>query len=224
MRRRSWASSSFTTTFDELADADLVIEAVIESPEVKFEVFRTLDSVVKPEGILASNTSSIPIVEIGSRHRAGPNRCSGMHFFNPATVQPLVELIYSQKTSEETMTHGPHLLPSTPSRRARSAPAIVPASSSTGCWCPTCCRRWRCSTVVRPPRRTSTPACAAAVPTHMGPLELSDLIGLDTMLLVAEVLYDEFKEKLYAPPAVLKRMVAAGELGRKTGKGFYDYS
>ncbi|MGI9622829.1 MAG: 3-hydroxyacyl-CoA dehydrogenase NAD-binding domain-containing protein, partial [Acidimicrobiales bacterium] len=93
---------SFTTKYDELAEADLVIEAVIELAEVKFEVFKTLDSVVKSDGILASNTSSIPIVEIGAATNR-PEQVLGMHFFNPATVQPLVELIHSQKTSAATM-------------------------------------------------------------------------------------------------------------------------
>lgn len=213
---------SFTTTYDELADADLVVEAVIEMPEVKFEVFRTLDSVVKPEGILASNTSSIPIVEIGAVTNR-PEQVLGMHFFNPATVQPLVELIYSQKTSEETMekvhTFCVDVLKKSPIRTGDRAGFVV-----NRLLVPYLLQAMEMFDRGQATKEDIDAGMRGGCAHPMGPLELSDLIGLDTMLLVAEVLYDEFKEKLYAPPAVLKRMVAAGELGRKTGKGFYDYS
>lgn len=213
---------SFTTTYDDLADADLVIEAVIELPEVKFEVFRTLDSVVKPEGILASNTSSIPIVEIGAV-TSRPEQVLGMHFFNPATVQPLVELIYSQKTSEATMekVHAfcVDVLQKSPIRTGDRAGFVV-----NRLLVPYLLQAMEMFDRGQATKEDIDAGMRGGCAHPMGPLELSDLIGLDTMLLVAEVLYDEFKEKLYAPPAVLKRMVAAGELGRKTGKGFYDYS
>lgn len=213
---------SFTTSYDELADADLVIEAVIELPEVKFDVFRTLDAVVKPEGILASNTSSIPIVEIGAV-TGRPEQVLGMHFFNPATVQPLVELIYSQKTSEETMekVHAfcVDVLQKSPIRTGDRAGFVV-----NRLLVPYLLQAMEMFDRGQATKEDIDAGMRGGCAHPMGPLELSDLIGLDTMLLVAEVLYDEFKEKLYAPPAVLKRMVAAGELGRKTGKGFYDYS
>ena len=213
---------SFTTTYDDLADADLVIEAVIELPEVKFEVFRTLDSVVKPEGILASNTSSIPIVEIGAVTNR-PDQVLGMHFFNPATVQPLVELIYSQKTSEATMEKVHNfcvdVLQKSPIRTGDRAGFVV-----NRLLVPYLLQAMEMFDRGQATKEDIDAGMRGGCAHPMGPLELSDLIGLDTMLLVAEVLYDEFKEKLYAPPAVLKRMVAAGELGRKTGKGFYDYS
>lgn len=212
----------FTTAYDSLADADLVVEAVIELPEVKFEVFRTLDEVVKPEGILASNTSSIPIVEIGAVTNR-PEQVLGMHFFNPATVQPLVELIHSQKTSEATMdaVHAfcVDTLGKSPIRTGDRAGFVV-----NRLLVPYLLQAMEMFDRGQATKEDIDAGMRGGCAHPMGPLELSDLIGLDTMLLVAEVLYEEFKEKLYAPPAVLKRMVAAGELGRKTGKGFYDYS
>ncbi len=213
---------AFTTTFEDLADADLVVEAVVEIPEVKFEIFRTLDSIVKPEGILASNTSSIPIVEIGAVTER-QEQVLGMHFFNPATVQPLVELIYSQKTSEETMTKVHDFcvdtLGKSPIRTGDRAGFVV-----NRLLVPYLLQAMEMFDRGQATKEDIDAGMRGGCAHPMGPLELSDLIGLDTMLLVAEVLYDEFKEKLYAPPAVLKRMVAAGELGRKSGKGFYDYS
>lgn len=211
----------FSTVYDELGDADLVIEAVVERADVKAEVFRTLDAVVQPSGILASNTSSIAIVEIGAVTER-PDQVLGMHFFNPATVQPLVELIASQRTSEATMaaveaftteTLGKHpihtgdragfvvnrlLVPYLLQAiemfdRGQASKEDIDAGMRFGCAHP------------------------------MGPLELADLIGLDTVQSVAEVLFEEFKEQTYSPPALLKRMVTAGQLGRKSGQGFYDY-
>jgi len=212
----------FSTSYDDLADRDLVIEAVIESPEVKAQVFATLDRIVQPSGILASNTSSISIGEIATA-TARPEQVLGMHFFNPATVQPLVELISSEVTSGATLdaveafsrdTLGKHpirtidragfvvnrlLVPYLLSAmqmldRGQASAADIDAGMRLGCAHP------------------------------QGPLELSDLIGLDTLLLVADVLYEEFKEPTYAPPPILRRMVTAGHLGRKSGRGFHDYT
>ncbi len=216
-----WANLSFTTSYDDLGDADLVVEAVIEIPEVKFEVFRNLDSVVKPEGILASNTSSIPIVEIGAV-TGRPEQVLGMHFFNPATVQPLVELIQSQQTSEATMdaveafctdTLGKH-----PIRTGDRAGFVV-----NRLLVPYLLQAMEMFDRGQATKEDIDAGMRFGCAHPMGPLELSDLIGLDTLKLVADVLYEEFKEPLYAPPAILKRMVSAGQLGRKAGRGFYDY-
>ena len=213
---------SFTTSYDELADADLVIEAVVELKEVKFDIFRKLDEVVQPSGILASNTSSIPIVEIGAvTGRA--DQVLGMHFFNPAQVQPLVELIYSQKTSDATIA----------AARAFCVDTLNKTAIQTGdragfvvnrLLVPYLLQAMQMFDRGQASKEDIDAGMRGGCAHPMGPLELSDLIGLDTMLMVAEVLYDEFKELVYAPPAVLRRMVAAGELGRKTGKGFYEYA
>jgi|TARA_X000001036_G_C20619534_1_gene782459 3-hydroxybutyryl-CoA dehydrogenase len=212
---------SFTTEYAELEDRDLVIEAVIESPEIKAKVFSTLDEIVQPQGILASNTSSISIGEIATSTSRG-EKVLGMHFFNPATVQPLVELITSEVTSEQTLkavedftrdTLGKHPITTIDRAgfvvnrllvpyllqamhmydRGQATKEDIDAGMKFGCAHP------------------------------QGPLELSDLIGLDTLLLVAEVLYEEFKEPTYSPPPILRRLVTAGHLGRKTGHGFYSY-
>ncbi len=212
---------SFTTDYTALADADLVVEAVIELAEVKFEVFRTLDEVVKPSGILASNTSSIPIVEIGGATKR-PEQVLGMHFFNPATVQPLVELISSQQTSDATLdaveTFVTDTLGKHPIRTGDRAGFVV-----NRLLVPYLLQAIEMFDRKQASKEDIDAGMRFGCAHPMGPLELCDLIGLDTIQLVAEVLYDEFKEPTYAPPALLKRMVSAGQLGRKSGVGFYEY-
>ncbi|MEE2683349.1 MAG: 3-hydroxybutyryl-CoA dehydrogenase, partial [Actinomycetota bacterium] len=212
---------SFTTSFEELEDRDLVIEAVIESPTVKAEVFATLDRVVQKNGILASNTSSISIGEIADSTDRG-SQVLGMHFFNPATVQPLVELISSEVTSGETLDRveiftrdvmGKH-----PIRTIDRAGFVV-----NRLLVPYLLQAMHMFDRGQASKEDIDAGMKFGCAHPQGPLELSDLIGLDTLQLVAEVLYEEFKEPNYAPPPILKRMVTAGHLGRKTGKGFYTY-
>ncbi len=212
---------SYEVDLDSLEDCDLVVEAVIENRDVKLDLFGRLDSLLGDDAILASNTSSIPIVELGAG-TGRPDRVLGMHFFNPATVQPLVELVRSATTSDETVERADHLA------------SVQLGKTTIRC-------RDRAGFVVN---RLLVPFLLQAIelldtsdasPTDidqgmklgcahpMGPLELCDLIGLDTIEAVAEVLYDEFHERFYAPPPLLRRMVSAGHLGRKTGKGFYDH-
>ncbi len=216
------AHLSFSTEYDGLADADLVVEAVVEMPEVKFEVFRTLDQVVKADGILASNTSSIPIVEIGGVTQR-PGQVLGMHFFNPATVQPLVELISSQQTESATLDtvekFVTDVLGKHPIRTGDRAGFVV-----NRLLVPYLLQAIEMFDRQQASKEDIDAGMRFGCAHPMGPLELCDLIGLDTIQLVAEVLYDEFKEPTYAPPALLKRMVSAGQLGRKSGIGFYDYS
>ena len=212
---------SFTTSFNDLEDRDLVIEAVIESPSIKAEVFSTLDEIVQENGILASNTSSISIGEIADSTNRGP-QVLGMHFFNPATVQPLVELISSEVTSEETLQKvemftrdimGKH-----PIRTIDRAGFVV-----NRLLVPYLLQAREMFDRGQATKEDIDAGMKFGCAHPQGPLELSDLIGLDTLQLVAEVLYEEFKEPTYAPPPILKRMVTAGHLGRKTGKGFYTY-
>ena len=177
---------------------------------------------MQADGILASNTSSISIGEIASA-TGRPDQVLGMHFFNPATVQPLVELVVSETTSDETFgaveaftrdAIGKH-----PIRTIDRAGFVV-----NRLLVPYLLQAMEMYDRGQATKEDIDAGMRFGCAHPQGPLELSDMIGLDTMLLVAEVLYDEFKEKLYAPPAVLRRMVTAGHLGRKTGRGFYDYS
>lgn len=219
-RDAALARVSGTTNVADLADRELVIEAATEHYETKREVFRQLDEVTKPEAILASNTSSIPIVDLGAATKRA-DRVVGMHFFNPVPVMGLIEIVKAITTSDETVEF------------ARAFGAVLGKSAVLS--------RDRAGFIVNmllipylngavrmleegfATREDIDAAVHLGLGHPLGPLQLLDLIGLDTALYVADVLFEEFKEPLFAPPPLLKRMVAAGHLGRKSGKGFYDY-
>jgi 3-hydroxybutyryl-CoA dehydrogenase len=211
-----------TTDLGDLADRDLVIEAAAENPEVKAALFAELDRVVKrPEAILATNTSSIPIVQV-ARATTRPEQVIGMHFFNPAPVQRLVEVIPAVITGPDTAERARGFVTETLGKTAISAPdrsgfvvnaLLVPFLLSA-------IRMVEAGHATAEDIDTGmTLGCAHP----MGPLRLSDLIGLDTLRAVADSMYEEFKEPLYAAPPLLRRMAAAGMLGRKSRRGFYDY-
>jgi 3-hydroxybutyryl-CoA dehydrogenase len=211
-----------TTDLSDLADCDLAIEAATENPEVKAALFADLDRVVKrPEAILATNTSSIPIVEV-ARATTRPEQVIGLHFFNPAPVQKLVEVIPSVLTGPDTARRARGFVTETLGKTAISAPdrsgfvvnaLLVPYVLSA-------IRMLEAGHATAEDIDTGmTLGCAHP----MGPLRLSDLIGLDTLRSVADSMYEEFKEPLYAAPPLLCRMTAAGMLGRKSGRGFYEY-
>jgi 3-hydroxybutyryl-CoA dehydrogenase len=213
---------AYTTSLDDLADRDLVIEAATENPQVKAALFAALDAVVKrPDAILATNTSSIPIVEV-ARATSRPAQVIGLHFFNPAPVQKLVELIPSVLTGEDTKDRATAFVTGTLGKTAISAPdrsgfvvnaLLVPYLLSA-------IRMLEAGHATAGDIDTGM-VLGCAHP--MGPLKLADLIGLDTLEAVAASMYEEFKEPLYAAPPLLRRMTAAGLLGRKAGRGFYDY-
>ncbi len=212
----------FSDDFSRLADRELVIEAVAEDESTKVEVFEKLDAVLKdPSAILATNTSSIPIIKLAMVTKR-PEQVIGMHFFNPVPVLKLVELISSLLTSAETTTRVTEYATTALKKRVITSPdragfvvnaLLIPYLLSA----------------VR--MLESGFASAEDIDTGMvvgcahplGPLALSDLIGLDTTLAVAESLYAEFKEPHMAPPPLLSRMTQAGLLGRKSGQGFYSY-
>jgi 3-hydroxybutyryl-CoA dehydrogenase len=212
-----------TTDMADLADRQLVVEAVVEDEALKTEVFALLDKVVEDEtAILASNTSSIPIMKLGMA-TARPEQVIGIHFFNPVPVLGLVELVSSLLTAPATTDRadefatkalGKHVIKSQDRAGFIVNALLVPYILSA----------------VR--MLESGFASAEDIDTGMvegcnhpmGPLHLADLIGLDTTMAVAESLYAEFKEPLYASPPLLSRMVEAGLLGRKAGRGFYDYN
>ncbi|OXM67161.1 MULTISPECIES: 3-hydroxybutyryl-CoA dehydrogenase [Amycolatopsis] len=216
------ARLSYTVDFDAFADRDLVVEAVAEDERIKTGVFERLDKIVeRPDAILASNTSSIPIMKLAmATGRAG--QVVGIHFFNPVPVLPLVELIPSLLTTDETRERAAGFATKTLGK------TVVHAQDRAGFVVNALLIPYLLSAVrmlesgfARAEDIDGGMVHGCAHP--MGPLRLADLIGLDTTKAVAESMYAEFKEPLYAPPPLLLRMVDAGLLGRKSGRGFYDY-
>ena len=212
-----------STDMTDLSDRQLVVEAVTESEPEKVDVFGALDKIVAtPDAVLASNTSSIPIMKLATV-TSRPAQVVGIHFFNPVPVLPLVELVTSLLTSEEV------------AERSRSFAAdvlgkhVIRSQDRAGFIVNALLIPYLLSAVRM---LESGFATAEDIDTGMvkgcahpmGPLALADLIGIDTTFAVAESLYNEFKEPLYAPPPLLARMVDAGLLGRKTGRGFYQYA
>ncbi len=213
---------SVGTDLESLADRDLVVEAIVEEEQAKTALFRELDRIVtSPDAILASNTSSIPIMKLGVATER-PAQVMGIHFFNPVPVLKLVELVPSLLTAEETTERGRAFVQDRLGKRAIDCQdragfvvnmLLVPFILSA--------IRMMESGFATAEDIDQGLVLGAAHP--QGPLALADLIGLDTTKAIAESLYDEFKEPLYAPPPLLERMVSAGLLGRKTGRGFYTY-
>ncbi len=216
------ASLLVTPDIDALADRTLVVEAVPEIPELKVETFRRLDAVVTGDtAVLASNTSSIPIMKLAMATRR-PEQVVGLHFFNPVPVLPLVELVTSLLTSDETEAAATDFATGVLSKH------VVRSQDRAGFIVNALLIPYLLSAIrmlesgfasLEDIDRGMVEGCAHP----MGPLRLTDLIGLDTTQAVAESMYEEFKEPLYAPPPLLLRMVDAGLLGRKSGRGFYDY-
>jgi 3-hydroxybutyryl-CoA dehydrogenase len=213
---------TFTTDFAALEDRQLVVEAVVEAEEAKLEVFTRLDQVLKDdEAVLASNTSSIPIMKLAMATRR-PAQVVGIHFFNPVPVLPLVEVVTSLMTSDDTARFaetftseilGKHVIRSKDRAGFIVNALLIPYLLSA-------IRMFESGFATADDiDEGMMKGCAHP----MGPLALTDHIGLDTTMAVANSLYEEFKEQLYAPPPLLQRMVEAGLLGRKSGRGFYDY-
>jgi 3-hydroxybutyryl-CoA dehydrogenase len=216
------ANLSYSTDYTRLSDRQIVIEAVAEDEAIKTEVFATLDEVVSdPDAVLATNTSSIPIIKLAMA-TSRPQQVIGVHFFNPVPVLKLVEVISSLLTSTETAARVREFAEGQLGKKVITSPdragfvvnaLLIPYLLSA----------------VR--MLESGFASAEDIDTGMvlgcahplGPLALTDLIGLDTTLAVADSLYEEFKEPHLAPPPLLSRMTQAGLLGRKSGQGFYSY-
>jgi len=212
----------FFTDIESLADSDLVIEAVVEAEPEKVAIFAALDRVITAsDAVLASNTSSIPIMKLAMA-TSRPANVVGIHFFNPVPVLPLVELVTSLVTGHQTAATarrfagdqlGKHVIESKDRAGFIVNALLIP---------------YVLSAIRMFESGFATAEDIDAGMVHgcahpMGPLALADLIGLDTMIAVAESLYAEFKEPLYAPPPLLARMADAGLLGRKSGRGFYTY-
>ncbi|MFH2125662.1 MAG: 3-hydroxyacyl-CoA dehydrogenase family protein [Pseudomonadota bacterium] len=203
------------------ADADLVVEAVFESIEVKREVFGKLEKVVSPTCLLASNTSAIPISAIGGGLEH-PERVLGLHFFNPVPMLDAVEVIKGISTSEETMQAGVDFI------RFLGKEPIRVDSDIAGFILNRCNMLLNMEAYRLVEQKVSTPkdidtGFRLAFGRKMGPLETSDLVGLDVQLMAYTNVYDEEKDPRFYPPSILRRKVEAGHLGRKTGKGWYEY-
>jgi 3-hydroxybutyryl-CoA dehydrogenase len=212
-----------TTTFDDLEDCDIVIEAIIENLEEKQNTYRQLDAICKLETIFASNTSSLSITQMmAATSPARQRRFVGMHFFNPVPIMKLVEVVRTILTDaevyEDAVTFGKKL-----------GKVAVRASDKTG---------FIVNRLLVPYMLDSIRALEEGVGSivdidnamklgcgyPMGPFTLGDFVGLDTTYYIAEIMFNEFREKRFAPPPLLKRMVMAGLYGRKSGRGFYDYT
>ena len=210
-----------TTNVNDLKDCDLVIEAIVENPDAKIKLFQQLDDLLAPHGIICTNTSSLCVIELAAKTKR-PNRVAGLHFFNPVPIMKLVEVVKTIATTQD-------VIDSLFTFTTNLGKEPILAKDTTGF-------------VVN---RLLVPYLLYAIKVYdeglaskedidkgmklgcgypMGPLELLDFVGLDTTYYIAQIMFDEFKDPMMAPPPLLKRMVLAGNFGRKSGKGFYDYA
>ncbi len=214
------ARLTFSSSLEEISSSDLILEAIVENLDVKREVYRALDEMCGPETIFCSNTSSLTITELAAATKR-PDRFAGLHFFNPVPVMKLVEVVRGLATSEATVS------------------AVTAFARALGKE-PVACRD-NSGFIVN---RLLVPYLLDAIRAHeqgvgsledidtgmklgcahpMGPFELLDYVGLDTVYAIAEIMFAEYRETRFAPPALLKRLVLAGRFGRKTGRGFFEY-
>ena len=220
-REAASAAVTWTTDLGDLAGCDLVLEAVPENLAMKLEIFGVLDRVLDPSAIMATNTSSIPIIDV-AMGTTRPQQVLGMHFFNPATVMKLVEVISTQLTAPEVTEAATAFATDTLGKRVVAAPDRA-GFVVNKLLVPYICQAIEMYESGHASAADIDDAMKLGAGHPMGPLTLADLIGLDVCLFTAESLYGEYAERFYAPPPLLRRMVAAGRLGRKTGRGFYEY-
>ncbi len=211
----------FTTDLGDMADRELVVEAVTEAEAVKIDVFATLDKVLDDEAIIASNTSSIPIIKLAMA-TSRPERVLGLHFFSPVPVLTLVEIVVSLLSDEDVVARVQTFAEESLGKR------VIRSKDRAGFIVNSLLIPYIVSAIRMLESGFATAedidmGMVLGCNHPMGPLALADFIGLDTTMAAAQSLYEEFKEPLYTPPPLLSRMVEAGLLGRKTGRGFYTY-
>jgi 3-hydroxybutyryl-CoA dehydrogenase len=210
-----------TTSIDDLKGCDLVIEAVVENMAVKKELFARLDALLGPDAIICSNTSSLCVIEMAAATKR-PARVAGLHFFNPVPLMKLVEIVKTIVTSQETID-------SLYGFAAKVGKTAVLAQDTPGfivnrLLVPYLIYAIRMFEAGLASREDIDEGMKLGCGHPMGPLTLLDFVGLDTTYFIAQIMFDEFKDPMMAPPPLLKRMVLAGHLGRKSGRGFYDYA
>ena len=210
-----------TTNYADLKDCDLVIEAIVENVEVKKQAYAQVEAVVGPHCLIASNTSSLCITELGAA-TTRPDKVGGLHFFNPVPLMKLVEVIRAQATSADT-----HEALMGFARAIGKEPVATPDRGGfivNRLLIPYLLDAIRCLEQGLGTVEDIDTAMKLGCGYPMGPFALLDFIGLDTTYYIANIMFDEFRESRFAPPPLLRRMVLAGHLGKKSGRGFYDYS
>ena len=217
----AWGHIRGTLRMEDFAACDLVIEAVVEDMPTKKQVFAELDRICPPHAVLASNTSSLSITELGSVTQR-PEQVIGFHFFNPVPVMPLLEIVIGLQTAEETVALGRALA-------ERLNKTVVISKDRPGFIVNRLLIPYLLDAIRLLEEGVATmedidTAIRLGLNHPMGPFTLMDFVGLDTLLFIADAMFEEFKDPRYAAPPLLRRMVAAGWLGRKSGKGFYTYA
>jgi 3-hydroxybutyryl-CoA dehydrogenase len=218
---RALAHIQGTTDLADMEGCDLIVEAAIENMALKKEIFASLDEIVAPQAILASNTSSLCITEMAAVTQRG-DKVLGIHFFNPVPVMPLIEFVRTILTSDETMAIARQF-------GASLGKTMVTAKDTPGfivnrLFIPYILDAVRIYENGLASKEDIDAAIKLGLNHPMGPLTLLDFVGLDTTLFIADAMYEEYKDPRYAAPPLLRRMVLAGQLGRKSGRGFYDYA
>jgi 3-hydroxybutyryl-CoA dehydrogenase len=220
-RSETMGRLGFFTDIEALRDCDIIIEAVTEDLEVKNALWRDLDALCKPQTVFASNTSSLTIAAMAAA-TSRPDRMLGLHFFNPVPVMKLVEVVRTVTTSDEAFQKVFQF-----ARRLGKEP--IAAKDSSGFVVNLLLIPYLLDAITALERGVASiedidKGMQLGTGHPMGPFTLLDFVGLDTTYKIAEIMFDEYREKRYAPPPLLRRMVLAGMYGRKSGKGFYDYS
>jgi 3-hydroxybutyryl-CoA dehydrogenase len=220
-KEKTLANLTGTTELSDLADCDLVVEAIVEKMDVKVEVFKELDKICKPETILATNTSSLPVGDMSAATNRRDKFC-GLHFFNPVHIMKLCELVRTLDSSDETIATAREFAEACGKTVviAKDRPGFIVNALLV----PYLLDAIRMLENGAASREDIDSGMMMGCGHPMGPLTLNDFIGLDTMLHIADIMFEEYKDKHYAAPPRLRRMVQAGYLGKKSGRGFYDYT
>jgi len=220
-RDAAWDRMGFTTDLADLADRDLVIEAIVEDMGAKNELFSALNDLCGPETIFASNTSSLPITDMAAA-TGRPDRVVGLHFFNPVPVMKLVEVVRTIATSDDAFD-------AVYAFAAALGKEPITAKDNSGFVVNLLLVPYMLDAIRQLERGVASivdmdKAMTLGLGHPMGPFVLCDFVGIDTLYRISEIMFEEYREERYAPPPLLKRIVAMGRFGRKTGQGFYDWS